>query len=204
MSHKGKSKPIECSRRYNRDMTEAASPCGPPEKTTERLVFRPAPAPLRGLVYACSSAVMAVIGTWFLWRQRGSIPVVLAILAAMFLLAALLITYSRWMDAGTLYEVCEQAIEYRNPLRTTRLEWRTVQEMRVLQAGSICRVMIIGLSGSFQFRLNREATLASDSSFPLGLPQGDQLARLVRGMAGLNHSHQTSDDTWIYQRETGL
>lgn len=185
-------------------MNEATSPCGPPEKTLERLEFRPAPTPLRGLAYAFGIALMAILATWFLWRQRGSIPIVLTILAAMFILAALLIAYSRWMDAGTVYEVCEQAIVYRNPLRTTRIEWSAVQEMRALQAGSTCRVMVVGSSGSLQFRFNQAVQSASDSSFPLGLPLGDQLARLVCGMAGLNLSHQTSDDIWIYKRESGL
>jgi len=181
-------------------MDKTASPFGPPEKISDKLVFRPASAPSRGLIYAYACVLMAAIAAWFLWSQQGGIPIVLSILACMFMLAGMLITFSRWMDTGTWYKVSEHAIEYHNPLRITRIEWGAVQEMRALQTGSIFRVLVVGPSDRFQFRISLEPTAASGSSFPLGLPEGDQLARLVRGMSGVNQAQQASDGTWFYSR----
>ncbi len=162
-------------------------------------IFRPAVPNRRGEGFAWLSALGMLAVTGILLARTGSIQIFPLLLLLGFGLAAALISFSNWMDRNTQVWVSSEGIHYRSPVRNVHLKWGEVSELRAGQVGGSWRIAVQGDEGSFHFRTATRLGSNTARPFNFGFVEGDALASLIVGGAGLTDLRR-GEGTWICRR----
>jgi hypothetical protein len=165
-------------------------------------VFRSTPANRRSealaWLLALGFAMLALVGV-----LRGeALTRFSSELAAFFAVIGLWITLGNWIDRGTAVEISDDGIRYRSPLRTVTIEWHDVDELWAIPTGSSWRIVVRGGGAHFGFRTSSELKLGR-RSLQIGFPDGEQMAGLIRRLAGLS-GPAGSKDGWVCTRTAGV
>jgi hypothetical protein len=161
-------------------------------------VFRAAEANRRSealaWLLALVFATVALVGSW-----SGQGPTRFsAELAAFFGVIGIWIKFGNWIDRRTAIEVSAAGICYRSPLRSIWLDWKDVDELWAIPSGSSWRIVVRGHGLRFGFRTSSELRVGK-RSVQMGFPDGERLARLIRGLSGLGRP-AGSKDGWLCTR----
>jgi hypothetical protein len=145
--------------------------------------FRPVLLSRRGELIAWTLATVTII-TFIIVRTRSSvIPFGASILAVFFLLAALSITLSNWMDRNTVIRLDGQAIFFGNGLRKVRLGWDEIKSVQITPSNFGDRVYVRGEGAQFRFRKLGQVEYQGEVKGQMGFIDGEQILSLI-----LSHS----------------
>lgn len=162
--------------------------------------YRPELTPTRGEWIAWGLAAVCA-ATWGVIRwQTSSVPLGVTIFALVFLLAALSIRLSNWMDQRTQISLDEGGVEFHNGLRTATIRWKDVVEVRVIPARWGQRVQVLGEMDNFEFRTMGEVTYKGEVRGKMGFREGKEI--LDRILRRSNLQRQTVDDEIRYYYRT--
>ncbi len=170
-----------------------------PLEFIEEETFQPTAIPHRGGIIAWMATVIVGIVAILTKDPSGQIPCLTVQLFIFFLLAAILITFSHWVDTKTIIHVTPSQLSYQSPFRRFLQNWDQISEIRTIKVGSFWRVLISGEQSSFTIRVHVGGTSKTQAERFLGLPNGDRLLRIVCGMAGLSQVKKVGE-AWICNR----
>ena len=159
-------------------------------------VFRPTTIPRSGERNAwVLSGFAVVIEALMIWRF-GTPPAWSTILMVFFLLSAMVISLSNWVDRKTTLVLQPESIEFRNGLRNVHLEWDQIEKLRVVSDRWGQRVHILGAGASFNFRLLSEVEYQGKVRGQMGFPEGEAILKEILKSSGLTLTE--SDDQGRY------
>ncbi len=165
----------------------------------EQQTFRPELIPTRGEWIAWILTAVCVI-TWGLIRWKtGSVPLGGTIFVLVFLLAALSIRLSNWMDRHTEIRMDDDGIEFRNGLRKAHLNWSDVEEVRVIPAHWGERVQVLGERDNFEFRTLGKVVYQDEERGRMGFKEGQQILGKILQRSDV-HQQSVEDDIRYYSR----
>jgi hypothetical protein len=170
-----------------------------PLESTEEEIFKPERVPFRGGIIAWFAAILVAIVVIIFKMRTGEIPCLTIQIFTFFFLAAVLITFSTWVDSKTVIKVTPSHISYRSPFRKFIQNWDQVSEISLAKAGNFWRVWIRGNQSAFAIRVSTELGSKSQLERVLDLPHGDRLVRIICGMAKLSQVENVGGK-WLCRR----
>jgi hypothetical protein len=165
----------------------------------EEEIFKPTTIPYRGGIIAWVASLLIGIVGIILTIQSGKFPCLTFLLFLFFLLAAILITFSSWVESQTLIRVAPSQLLYQSPFRKFLQEWDQILEINAQKAGHLWRIVVNGEQSSFTFSVGAERDSNIQPQRVLALPHGDRLARLICGMANLSQIDKIGEK-WICRK----
>lgn len=162
--------------------------------------FRPLLIPRRGEFYAWLCVLLVAV-VWLLLGLRGEPVFALIPLAGAGLsVAALLISLGNWVDRHTLISLDGDGITFANGLRTMRLIWRDISQVRVFDTNWGKRVQVYGGDAYFTFRTLGEVDIMGKIQGRMGFENGDQILRQIILSSGLSITDRTGEG-YYYVRQ---
>lgn len=188
--------------RYNPVMDLSPEFLNSPLNIVEEETFQPTAIPKKGGLIAWAAAFLIGIAAMITIFKSGQIPCLTMAIFLFFLFAAILITFSHWVDSQTSILVTPSQISYQSPFRRFLQNWDQISELTLIKAGHFWRVTIRSEHSFFMIRV--DAGLASKPSPEriLALPNGDRLVRIICGMANLSQVDEVGD-SWVCRRTSG-
>jgi hypothetical protein len=165
----------------------------------EDRIFQPTVPNRRGELFAWISALGMVIVFGVVFARSGRVPVFPLLLLLGFWSAALMISFSNWMDIRTQVSVSPAGVHYRSPVRDVPLDWGQVCELRAVRVGGSWRITVEGEGAGFHFRTATVLGANTARPFRYGFPEGELLVSLILGGASLTEISR-GGDTWICRR----
>lgn len=167
--------------------------------TNREETFAPAMPNRRGeaIAWLCAAGVGIAIAVIKL--RGGTVTSVSIFLIVFFVGAGSLISLGNWMDANTTVLVSRNGLTYRNPLRTTELAWGSLESLEATSNRGGWRIVVEAQATRFAFSTSLKVRFGSRTVMLGGFPDGDRLAALIRGMAGLSEP-QHRGRSWISNR----
>lgn len=162
-------------------------------------VYRPELSPTRGELIAWGLAAVCVT-TWGVIRwQTGSVPLGVTIFTLVFLLAALSIRLSNWMDRRTEIRLDEEAIEFRNGLRKTTVPWKEMTEVRIIPARWGQRVQVLGEMDHFEYRTLGEVKYQGEVRGRMGFAEGQEILDTILRRSDLERQVDEDEIRYYYR-----
>lgn len=157
--------------------------------------------PRRGELIAWASALL-VTGAWvLLTRLELRVSPLLVLLGILLGIAAVSISLGNWMDRHTTLTLGEEGVSYRNGLRTVRMPWDEIQEVRVRQVLWGERVEVIRQQAYFRFHTLGEVKAHGKIIGRTGFVEGKRILERIVENAGLRESRQIdSGSGYSYSR----
>lgn len=161
--------------------------------------FYPLPVDRRGelIAWVCSGLALSAGG--FLWIQAVKLSLLGYAFLMLFPLCAALISFGNWMEANTAITLDPEGIAFSNPIRSLKMDWEMVDSLTVRSTPIGWSVRVSGGGETFQFRTGINLTLQKLSPVKGGFSDGDRIAGVIRGMAGLNPPIR-QDGQWVSER----
>jgi hypothetical protein len=154
--------------------------------TNREETFLPTNPNRRGeaIAWLCAFGVAIAIGV--ISVREGPISSLSIFLLVFFLAAGSLISLGNWMDTNTSIVLSRDGVEYRNPLRRAYMDWGSVKSLEAMPLRAGWRMVVEADQTRFSFSTALKLRVGSRTSILGGYPNGDRLAALIRGMAGLS------------------
>jgi hypothetical protein len=165
-------------------------------------IFQPFQPTRRGEQIAWVSAVVMGIVNGIVYWQEGRFQLFGLVLFLFFALAALLISFSNWVDANTKIYIDSNRVNFKSPLRKVNLERQMIDELWTQKVGGAWRVSVLGQGKYFIFRT--ESVMGGGSKGPLriGIEGGEQLTRMIRELGRLTLPVQERN-AWVCRKRSG-
>ena len=161
--------------------------------------FQPSIVPRRGGIIAWMATLMIGIVVVILKVKSDQTPCLAIAFFLIFLFAAILITFSYWVDSKTMIRVTRSQLSYQSPFRKFLQTWDQISEINIFRAGNFWRVFIFGDDSFFTIRVGADPISGTNPQKVFELPHGDRLVRIICGMANLSQIHKDGEK-WICQR----
>jgi hypothetical protein len=167
--------------------------------------FRPKLIPRRGELIAWLGSLIVGVG-WVILAVFGQgvtflIPIVFILLS----LVAASISLGNWMDRKTHLSLEPDGVEYHNGLRSVRLDWAEIQEVRVFPAQWGRKVQVIGDRAYFGFSTLGEVKVNDRLLGQTGFPEGEMILQRIIENAHLNQMQPSQaglpENSYYYARK---
>ncbi len=169
----------------------------PPEDHT----YRPALPNRGGEIIAWLCAASVALLNVLLFQLTGGSPPLAAALIVLFASVGALISFGNWMDLRTSIRVGGDGVQFSSPLRRVELVWNEILELHALRIGKGWRIVVRGKGRAFHFRTPTSIALGSGPGMMVGFPEGERLAGLICGRAGLKMLTREAHG-WVARRRT--
>jgi hypothetical protein len=113
-----------------------------------------------------------------------------------------MISFGNWLEMRTSISVSSSGIHYQSPIRRVHLTWENVDCLGALKSRLGWRVLVEGEGGRFNFRTGGRIAIGSLEAPLTGYPDGERLASIIRGMAGLA-APTLEEGIWLSGRKPG-
>jgi hypothetical protein len=133
----------------------------------------------RGEAIAWGCVLLVALGILVLVFSGQTVSWLFALLEAVLLISAVLISLGNWSDRRTTLRLDEQQIEYGNGLRQVRLRWIEVKEVRVTPSPWGNKVEVDGEKNHFSFRTLAEVKVRGEIKGRFGFVRGEEILRLI-------------------------
>jgi hypothetical protein len=150
----------------------------------EQKVYRPVSVSRRSELTAWGIFAVLASVVVLLRLQARIVPLPITILAAFFLLAALVISFGNWMERRTWMRLDPDRLLYTNGVRKISLPWEEIREIRLDEDRLSNKVYISGESIQFQFRLQSEPRFDREEHGLYGFREGDEILREIAERSG--------------------
>jgi hypothetical protein len=146
------------------------------------------------LAWGCSFslAVTAVVQA----RVTEGFPYTAVLLLAFFFLAGATTSFGNWLERRTSVLVTPEGVTYTSPIRNVSLAWEQIDTLTALPAGQGWRLVVQGTGRMFQFRTPVPLGEGGREAVPIGFPDGERMAGLIRSQARLN-APMEKDGAWV-------
>jgi hypothetical protein len=132
-----------------------------------------------------------------LFLMDFTLPLIFWFAFTILFIVALAISLSHWLEKRTLIMIGEDDICYQSPLRTVRLAWGEIDELRVGAMQGGWRFMVSSTDTAFRFQSLVVIRSGSGREVRSGFMKGEQIADYIHRKAGLERvDHQ--DEIWIF------
>lgn len=149
-------------------------------------VFRPETISRQGERNAWLLFGFALIVELVLFWRYSTPSVWITVLVIFFLLSAILISLSNWVDRKTVLILESGGIVFRNGLRNESLKWDQIEKLRVMPDRWGQRVQVLGSEASFNFRLLSEVEFQGKIRGRMGFPEGEAIMKEIVRSSGLS------------------
>jgi hypothetical protein len=161
--------------------------------------FRPAKPNRRGefLAWGCCFvlAVTAVVQA----RMTEGFPYTAVLLLAFFFLGGAVTSFGNWLERRTSVLLTPEGVTYTSPIRNVSLAWDKIDTLTALPAGQGWRLVVQGTGRVFQLRTRVSLGEGDRETVPIGFPDGERMASLIRSHARLN-APMEKDGAWVCRR----
>jgi len=167
--------------------------------------FRPKLIPRRGELIAWTGSLIVGAG-WVILAVIGQgvnllVPIVFILLS----LVAASISLGNWMDRKTRLSLESSEVVYHNGLRSVRLDWAEIQEVRVFPAQWGRKVQVIGDKAYFGFSTLGEVKVNDRLLGQTGFADGEMILQRIIENAHLNHVQPSQaglpENSYYYARK---
>jgi hypothetical protein len=141
--------------------------------------YEPELIPRRGEAVAWLCVLLVALGILVLIFSGQPLNWLVALLEAVLLASAVLISLGNWSDRKTALRLDEHNIEFRNGLRQVRLDWNEVKEVRVTPSPWGNKVEVYGDEKHFSFRTLAEVKVRGELKGRFGFVQGEEILRQI-------------------------
>jgi hypothetical protein len=170
------------------------------QNETGKRIYHPELIPRRGEMIAWIGTLLTGL-TWILLGISGQqVVVMIPLLFFLLLFSAFIISLGNWMDRQTTITLEEEAVEFRNSLRRTRLSWADIREIRVLPGRWGNKVQVYGDGRYFTFHTLGEIRLRGDLKGRMGFEKGEEILRQLVLRSGLEIVEHPGDG-YYYVRQ---
>lgn len=146
---------------------------GPSQEYEPELISR------RGEAIAWACALLVALGILVLIFSGQPVTWLVALLEAILLATAALISLGNWSDRKTALRLDERGIEFRNGLRQAQLSWTEVIEVRVTPSPWGNKVEVYGEMKHFSFRTLAEVKVRGELKGRFGFVRGEEILRQI-------------------------
>jgi hypothetical protein len=167
-----------------------------PLRIIEEEIFEPTAIPRKGGIIAWVASLLIGIVVIIRITESRQFPCLTFVLFLFFLFAAILITFSYWVDSKTLIRVAPSQLSYQSPFRRFLKNWDQISEINAHKGGHFWRIVVSGKQLFFTFSVGEERDSKTQPERVLALPHGDRLARIICGMANLSQIEKVGEK-WI-------
>lgn len=185
---------------YNLDVSDQPEFLRPREPTEiVEKSFQPHPPERKGETLAWLCTVGVLVAGLIIQLRSGTFPELTAGLAVFFGLAAVLITFGNWMEAGTRIRVTGAGIHYQNPFRNVAARWGEIRSLRAVPLRRGWRITVTSDEGRFFFRTPARIDFGSYESMQLGVSDGMDLVQAILRSAHLTEL-RADGEAWVATR----
>ncbi len=167
------------------------------EKQIREGTFRPLLPTRKGEAYAWGIVALLSATAIITHLIISSIPWPFWVLYGFFLFAALLTTFSNWVDRRTVLTIAPDKLEFQNGLRSVSLPWEKVAEVTVHSDRWGKRVQVRGDDGQhFAFRTVAQIEIHEGEKQDLfGFREGEALIETIVQKAGLTPQEENTGES---------
>jgi len=162
--------------------------------------FQPAKPNRRGelLAWACclTLAVTAAVQA----RVTEGFPYTAVALLAFFFLAGATTSFGNWLERQTSVRLTPDGVTYSSPIRNLSLGWEKIETLTALPAGQGWRLVVQGAGRLFQFRTPVPPVEGGREAVPIGFPDGERMAGLIRSCARLSAPIE-EEGAWVCRKK---
>jgi len=133
----------------------------------------------KGELIAWGTALLVVIGWLILKLSDRSVTTAIPFLAVFLVLSGCAISLGNWMDRHTSLAIDDYAIEFHNGLRSVRVLWTEINEVRVIPSQWGKKVQVYGERVYFTFRTLSEVKIQGELKGHFGFTNGDEILREI-------------------------
>jgi len=133
----------------------------------------------KGELIAWGTALLVVIGWLILKLSDRSVTTAIPFLAVFLVLSGCAISLGNWMDRHTSLAIDDYAIEFHNGLRSVRVLWTEINEVRVIPSQWGKKVQVYGERVYFTFRTLSEVKIQGELKGQFGFTNGDEILREI-------------------------
>jgi hypothetical protein len=135
-----------------------------------------------------------------LLSRLGSISLIALIFTFLFLIAALAISFSNWLERNTKITVSANGLVHQTPIRRVEMTWWEVGSLRLTRRGAGWYVMVVGDQRFFTFQTPTTIQGPLGREVRTGIESGEQLAAMIARQADLLEPN-LEGDVWVCRRD---
>ena len=167
--------------------------------------FRPKLIPRRGELIAWLGSLIVGVG-WVILAVFGpGVNLLILIVFILLSLVAASISLGNWMDRKTRLSLEPGGVEYHNGLRSVRMDWAEIQEVRVFPAQWGRKVQVIGDKAYFGFSTLGEVKVNDRLIGQTGFADGEMILQRIVENANLNQIQPSQaglpENSYYYSRK---
>jgi hypothetical protein len=118
------------------------------------------------------------------------------VLTIIFLISAIFISLSNWVDRKTILILEPGGVEFRNGLRNFKHRWDQIEKVIVLEDRWGSRVQVFGTEGNFNFRMLSEVEIRGKVGGRMGFPEGETILIEIIRSSGLSLAENKDQDRY--------
>lgn len=153
--------------------------------------YHPEQMPRQSEWVAWGLAVFSLPGLFFLGMAGFSSWIANFFVGFLFF-AALSISLGNWVDRRTRLTLTSGEIAFTNGLRSVRLAWRDIHEVRIFPGRLGSRVQVIGLQAHFEIKMPGEMKYEGETRARIGFAEGAQILSNIIERAGLRETERAA------------
>ncbi len=153
--------------------------------------YKPEQMSRQGEWTAWGLAIFSLLGLAFLGMAGFSSWIANFFVGFLFF-AALSMSLGNWVDRRTQLTLTADEVAFANGLRSVRLAWADVREVRVFPGRSGDMVQVIGARAHFEFRTLGEMKYAGETRARTGFAEGGHILANILERAGLRETEHAS------------
>jgi hypothetical protein len=161
-------------------------------------IYKPELQTRRSELLAWGLAVASLLGLLLL-NLGGMIFFWSLVFVAFLFFAALSISLGNWMDRRTQISIDNSGITFQNGLRNVRLDWPTINNVKVVPSRWGEKVQVLGSKAHFEFNTLGEVVFQQKVQGLVGFQQGKLLLDEIIHKSGLT-SVAKNGDSYYYSR----
>jgi len=167
------------------------------EKQIQEGTFRPLLPTRKGETYAWGIVALLSAAAIITYLAAKGIPWPFWVLYGFFLLAAVLTSFSNWVDRHTILKIAPDKLEFRNGLRSVSLPWDKIVEVTVRADRWGKRVQVRGEGEQhFAFRTVAQIEIHEGEKEDLfGFREGEALIETIVQKAGLTPRAESTGES---------
>jgi hypothetical protein len=167
--------------------------------------FQPELIPRRGELIAWLGCLIVGAGWVILAVFSQDVNLLLPIVFILLTLGAASISLGNWMDRKTRLTVSPAGVAYTNGLRSVKLDWADIQEVRVLPAQWGQKVQVLGANSYFGFSTLGEVKANDRIIGRTGFADGEMILQQIIENARLNRIQPAEpgspENSYYYSRK---
>lgn len=140
--------------------------------------------------------------TWMvLVLMEQPVPKSVSFLTFFFLIAALGISLSTWMDRRTYIRLHPEGIDFSNGLRNVQMPFDQVRRVEISRGGWGKKVRVTGERAYFEFRTLAQVKYQGETKGQMGFKDGEEILSILLDAARLHAQEESQSGFLVYTKD---